>query len=253
MDQKRCDELNLRDLSYLSLPDGSHLKEGIFFRSAHLHKLTKKDVRFLESLNVGTVLDLRTPVERDKKPDYVLEGAEYLNLPLLEEAITGITHEKAVFGLNRPPHMPTLYRQLIDSPHAQKGLSRGLKTIFSFQGEGAILWHCTEGKDRGGLLTALFLASLGYDEETIFADYQRSNRRSEPKGRKYRRIVRLILWSKRLAHEVYCTMLADPMYLRCAFDEIKEKHESISSYLHKELDISQELIDGFAKRFLVRP
>ena len=39
------------------------------------------------------------------------------------------------------------------------------------QEEGAILWHCSEGKDRTGLASLLILHALGVPPETIMEDY----------------------------------------------------------------------------------
>lgn len=44
------------------------------------------------------------------------------------------------------------------------------------QEEGAVLWHCSMGKDRVGVGTALLLYALGVPMETIMEDYLRTNR-----------------------------------------------------------------------------
>ena len=41
--------------------------------------------------------------------------------------------------------------------------------------EGAVLWHCSQGKDRTGIGAAIILAALGADREVIVADFDRSN------------------------------------------------------------------------------
>lgn len=42
---------------------------------------------------VKCVIDLRTPVESAEFPDPLPEGIEYLQIPLLNDAAVGITHE----------------------------------------------------------------------------------------------------------------------------------------------------------------
>ena len=37
--------------------------------------------------------------------------------------------------------------------------------------DGAVLWHCTQGKDRAGSASAMLLAALGADRELIMADF----------------------------------------------------------------------------------
>lgn len=36
---------------------------------------------------------------------------------------------------------------------------------------GIVLWHCTEGKNRFGIISALFLLSIGIDKDTVMQDY----------------------------------------------------------------------------------
>ena len=39
------------------------------------------------------------------------------------------------------------------------------------QNNGTILYHCSAGKDRTGVATALLLSALGVDRETVINDY----------------------------------------------------------------------------------
>ena len=41
--------------------------------------------------------------------------------------------------------------------------------------KGAILFHCTSGKDRTGIATVLILTALGVSKQTIYQDYLLSN------------------------------------------------------------------------------
>ena len=41
--------------------------------------------------------------------------------------------------------------------------------------KGPVVFHCTAGKDRTGVLAAILLLRLGVDEEDIIADYQVSH------------------------------------------------------------------------------
>ena len=41
--------------------------------------------------------------------------------------------------------------------------------------KGCVLWHCTEGKDRCGLLSAVLLLALGVERSTILEDYLLTN------------------------------------------------------------------------------
>lgn len=47
------------------------------------------------------------------------------------------------------------------------------------------MWHCTEGKDRCGLLTAVLLLALYVDRRQIMEDYLVTNEVNEPKAEMY--------------------------------------------------------------------
>lgn len=52
------------------------------------------------------------------------------------------------------------------------------RALFSnlLRGEGSVLYHCTAGKDRTGVATALILSALGVPRERTLTDYELSNR-----------------------------------------------------------------------------
>lgn len=253
MDKKEYTKRNFRDLSIYVNRDGYRLAEGCFFRSGKLYKLSKAEKRCFDSLQIKTVLDFRTPEEQESKPDTVLEGAKYFTLPLVESEMFGITHEgKKPAKYSRPPHMPSLYRKLVTAEVAVNAIKGALEIIFDPKREGPILWHCTEGKDRAGLVTVMFLYALGYPMETIYEDYEKTNASSEPKGRKYRRLIRLLMFNKELAQGVYHAMLASKEYLDAALDEINKVYGDLSNFLHDRLGISEEMIAAFKERYMIK-
>ena len=46
----------------------------------------------------------------------------------------------------------------------------------------SVLWHCTEGKDRCGLITAMLFSVLGVRCVVIMEDYMLTNDVNEPKA-----------------------------------------------------------------------
>ena len=239
---------NPRDLSYLKRKDGLGLKEGLFFRSGALWKLSKKERSFLLS-HVSTVIDLRTAVEIGKKPDDPLPGVKHYEIPILKAETMGITHGKGIKGYVAPPDMLKLYPSLVTDPESVEGIKKVMDVIFDPDREGPILWHCTAGKDRCGLITALFLFALGYEEKDIVADYCLSDKPSAKRGRHYRRLIRcLFRW--KLAHAVYLTMRAVPEYLESAFEAIRKKYGSIDAFIKDTLGLTKKRIDLFLSKNL---
>ena len=251
MNRKDTEKRNIRDLSYLSLEDGRKLKEGFFFRSGPIRKFTRKGIEELKEANLKTVIDLRTDGETAKKPDVLWGGVNYHSIPLVKEETIGITHERGLKAYKKPPVMTDLYAAIVASDESVDALRKIFDIIFDPKREGAVLWHCTAGKDRCGIVSALFLLALGYQEADIFEDYLRSDKQSEKKGKLYRFLIRALLWKKDLAQGVYEAMRAKKEYLRAAIDQIKKSYGDVHSYLSDRLGLTKERIDSFITRNMV--
>ena len=74
---------NTRDLGGMPAENGTVIKEGLLYRSGRLHKIPKSTAKTLFDLGIKTIIDFRTDVERNEKPDTVIEGIKYINCPLV--------------------------------------------------------------------------------------------------------------------------------------------------------------------------
>jgi protein-tyrosine phosphatase len=109
--------------------------------------------------------------------------------------------------------------------------------------EGAILWHCTEGKDRCGITTAMILELLDVDRDTIMEDYLKTNLVNLPKAA----AIREKLAAERgqeFADSVYQAYIADEKYLRSAWEAIGDVS------LPEKLGISAEAVEAFKNTVL---
>ncbi|MCR4562134.1 MAG: tyrosine-protein phosphatase [Bacilli bacterium] len=156
---------NFRDLSYLGL------KQGMLLRSDVLYQLTKEEKRILKKEhNLRLIVDLRRPSERKSLKDSRIFFVRNINLPLLEGK-EGERKEVVIKHLILPD-MPNFYREFVH---------RDRKEVWSkifdllLNSKHAILFHCSAGKDRTGVVIALILHALGYDKETIYEDYLLTN------------------------------------------------------------------------------
>ena len=230
---------NVRDLGGIPAAGGcAAVKPRRLIRSAHLGGASDEDLLTLrQEHSLAAVLDLRTEQERLEKPDRA-EGFAYFAIPVIDDLRAGITHEQAAEE-KEFPDMAFLYRLMITRPATQAGFARALHRIFTWDySQGAMLWHCTEGKDRCGMTTALVLEALGVDRDTILQDYLETNRTSLLRARGvYERL--LPLRGEVFARSVYRAYVADERYLRAAWDAMGE------NYLTDTLQIPQAEIDSF--------
>lgn len=240
---------NFRDLSYLKHPVYNGLKEGCFFRSGCLKKFKPKSLQALLDAGLKTVIDLRTPGEIGKKPDPELPGVTNIQIPVLREETIGITHERGLKAYKQPPHMPDLYASLLCAEESIEGYKHALSILLDPNREGAVLFHCTAGKDRAGILAALFLLILGYKEEDVFNDYLKSDKHSRRIGHVYRALIYMLMWKKKLGDSVYEAMRAKDEFLQSALDAAAKKAGDFNRYVREVLGIDEERVAAFWRRY----
>lgn len=222
---------NFRDLSQYKNKQGKSLPKGKFLRSAALVDLTEKDIKRLEKYRPLTVIDLRTPTEKKEKPDYRFD--RYEEISLIDDSAAGITHDKKsrMEMLSKLPDMRDLYAGFIRNEISVEGLRRVFEIINDPDWEGAILWHCTEGKDRCGIVTALFLKMMDYDDKTILRDYLKSAKSSRWRGLKYYWLIRIFVKNKAAAQVVKDAYSVKKEYLESAYREIDKRYGSMDAFL----------------------
>lgn len=180
---------NVRDLGGLPV-GGRRVKPGLLLRTAHLHDATDADVRLLvEKYRLRVIFDFRTFSESQAMPDRGIPGAEHVSLPTLDVEAERASGEAvpAETWLDLPSHIVRLaftplfkqkarelYPSLVTSEISQLQYAAFLNKILETP-DGAVLWHCSQGKDRTGIGAAFILGALGADRETIVADFDRSN------------------------------------------------------------------------------
>lgn len=156
--------LNARDVGGLRGELGP-VRQGLVLRSACLSGLTAQGVRTLADMGLRTVIDLRTPLERQEEPNRLAGVPELLSVREV--------HVELLATLSDLPDTSAgLYRHLVDR------CGPGIVEVFDALAQpGALpaLVHCLVGKDRTGLTVALLLDLLGVDRAAIIEDYVASN------------------------------------------------------------------------------
>ena len=81
---------NARDLGGLPTMDGRTIRPGLLLRSGELAGITEPDAQALTKYPLRTVVDFRTDLEREQKPDRVLPGVQYVHCPIVQQAAAGL-------------------------------------------------------------------------------------------------------------------------------------------------------------------
>ncbi len=212
---------NMRDLGEIRTQDGRSICPHMLIRSAHLFQAEEKDLA-----GVAAIIDLRTSGERKEAPDQTY-GREYFPIPVFDDITAGISHESGASDQGIPD-MAVLYSRLMRE--CADSFGEVLRTIMGHDfRKGAILWHCTEGKDRCGMTTALILELLGADRDAIMEDYMKTNLVNLPKAVSIHDRLS-VTHGKEFADSVYQAYIADEKYLRAAWDAMGEDY--IKAVLH---------------------
>ncbi len=153
---------NARDIGGYTTADGRTVKSGLVFRTDALNALAPADLDQLAIRDVTVVDDLRTMYERSLAPDRIPPGAAANWRDVLGGSpITDLID------------LPSAYRAFVTGPDASAAFAAVLRDIANT--DGAVVYHCSAGKDRTGWMTAVLLTILGVDRNTIDADYLLSN------------------------------------------------------------------------------
>jgi protein-tyrosine phosphatase len=156
---------NIRDLGGYATADGRRTRWRTLLRGDGLHQLTPAARATLLAEGVRTVVDLRWTIELAQAPNVFADATDvrYHHLSLLDERM-------------QPADLPepgfATYRLLLDE--RQAAIRATLATLAA-PGALPAIFHCTAGKDRTGVISALLLALSGVPDDTIVADYTLSN------------------------------------------------------------------------------
>lgn len=179
---------NLRELGGYPTIDGHTIKWHKLLRSGSLNALTNNDIQNLMHYGVIFDVDFRSRHEIKVAPDpFDEQFVTYHRLSVFPftDTSTEPTPKAGLFSRlfgqrsSAEPElssMSKMYQQLVLDSHAQAAY-RDLLTVLlnNHDTDGAVLYHCSAGKDRTGVGTLLILSALGVDRETITNDFLLSN------------------------------------------------------------------------------
>lgn len=150
--------LNTRDLGmYRIQGTKEYLIANRIYRSDRCDTLSSRDKELLLSRGITTIIDLRSEKEADAKPSAFAKDNEfhYFHLPIEEGSMPpGSLEEVPVsyMEIASAACMKDVFKTIADAPEG-------------------VLYHCTAGKDRTGVVSAILLSFLGVSEEDIVYDY----------------------------------------------------------------------------------
>lgn len=166
---------NVRDLGGYRTRAGDLTLRRRLLRADSPHRLTSGDLDLLLGTGLRTVIDLRAPHELAGAPNPlgVIASLDYLHLPLFDALAPANVHE----GATGPDPLPDFYARTLST--RAEALREVMQAITEAP-PGAVMFHCTAGKDRTGVIAALLLGNADVRDADIVADYARTERHIAP-------------------------------------------------------------------------
>lgn len=249
---------NTRDLGALMTEDGRHILPRRLLRSGSLYhiSLTDQDV-LTEEYHLTEVIDFRTQKEILEKPDTVIEGVRYHEIPIVDEETAGISQAGSFLELiTEAGQLPddflhNQYRSFVRDEYSVKQYARFMDILLNHE-KGAVLWHCSAGKDRAGIGTALLLCALGVPRKTIREDFMKTNLYLEEEMQHMVRYLetKTIVDSK-VMDKVRILYKVKGEYLDTVFDTIEKDYGSVEHFLKKALYLTPKAIETLKNKYLV--
>ena len=239
--------INFRDIGGYKTKDGKEVKWGKIFRSAEINRLTATDLEKLASLKIHYVLDFRGPAEVAAGADKIPNTAIRISLPAGSEEVGDKSKmfKSMTTSTVGDSIMLPFYSNIDAFPKRYKPM---FEALLNNSNDSALVYHCTAGKDRTGIATALILYALGVDEQTIKNDYLATNYYRQSDNVRMRK---MLMDNYHLKEAVVDDVLGvKEIYLKATFDAIQNKYGSVDKFLQSEMGLNKSNLKKLRQKFL---
>ncbi|HIW71443.1 MAG TPA: tyrosine-protein phosphatase [Candidatus Levilactobacillus faecigallinarum] len=248
---------NFRDLGGYPTNDGRTLKWCRLIRSGDLSRLTIDDQQKLMDYGITTIIDLRSTAEVQQFPDHLINGVQWMALPILDDDETESTQTiqdlQELYSISPRGgylRMTNVYCQLVISDQAKMAYTRFFRYLLEHGKEETIIFHCTAGKDRTGIVTILLLAALGVPVDVIREDYLLTNRYSQQRANSRIVAAREAQMNDNFLQSIRDLSLVSEDYLDRVFSIVNQAYGGMNAYLHDELELGEDDLHKLQKIYL---
>jgi protein-tyrosine phosphatase len=218
---------------------GGKMRRGVVYRSNAL-TLTPADLATVDKLGISTDIDLRTPSEIKQTPDVLPAGVEYINVNFMggDSAASGALPTTTADAVTM---MQKANSSMAESETSQTSLRRVLTAILN--SDGAVIIHCTAGKDRTGYVSAILQSIAGASTDTIYQDYLLTN--DYTKARVDQTVAAMRAKQGDQAADAFAAVYGvQKSFLRAGLDAIKTKDGTVHDYLTKTIGLTDAQISA---------
>ena len=260
---------NARELGGYACENGRIVKSGVFLRTAALAGAAEEDIRRLkEDYHLSVVIDLRMTSEVAEAPDPEIDGVRNLHLGIIDEEamekkrqsltaedMEGIDLNNSLDRLKLAVKMgiigDQMYINFLSGDQGKASYAQMFKELLELPEGEALLFHCTQGKDRTGCAAMLILSALGVDEETILYDYVLTNTFNAQRIEAEQQMLEG-MGVEESEFDLYMTAMdqVDPQYMVNALEWMKDNYGSVLGYITGELGVTEAQIEQLRDKYL---
>ena len=226
---------------------GSHgpIPASAFVRTSDLGRLTAADRDALAAAGVTLDIDLRTADEQAQSPDLLADDARfaYQRTSLMGTEKMDLQKMMTTF----PDSLGAAYVQWLD--HSQPQFKQVFQRIAA-ERDGTVLFHCTAGKDRTGIIAGLLLDLAGVSRADIVHNYAISAHylEGQPKDSAMNaQIMELIKQNPEIGRKMAGMSGTAPENMELFLTALHQQYGGAEGYL-KSIGISEAEIDQLKLR-----
>ena len=261
---------NARELGGYGTEDGRMVKRGVLLRTAKLVDATQEDIeRLLTVYRLAVDVDFRGDSEVERAPDPEIPGVEYLNIHILDESMgpseeleaeiaaleeQGVEIDKITeirLFMKYGGFTDQMYVDFLSSDVGKAGYSQFFQALLALPEDRALLFHCSQGKDRTGCGAMLILFALGVDEETVMQDFLLTNEYNAAliaEEREY--LIENGVGEDELETFMKSMDQVFPEFMENAIQWMTETYGSPLGYITQELGVTEAEIQALREKFL---
>ncbi|PSL31345.1 tyrosine-protein phosphatase [Dyadobacter jiangsuensis] len=235
--------VNFRDLGGLKTKEGRTVRKGMIYRSDNLSKLETKQFDQFNALRIASVYDLRTDHEIEGKEDHLPSNVRYRHTPVVEDnagEIKGLKKRVLNGEITEQQAMDMTAKFYADAVTVHVGAVKAILNDITASDQ-PVLYHCSAGKDRTGIVSALILSILNVDRQLIVDDYMLSNyyRRNRAEKTLGKAKLGRIIKPKLNMDAIEILSTVDESFIRATFNAIDSAYGGIDPFIENQLGIDQ--------------
>lgn len=245
---------NARELGGIPLSGGRIVRKGLLIRAGRLSELSSEDrIALSQQWKLTEIIDLRNSAEIAEHPNQTIPGVTTHVVPIFPNGEVGVTREDhgmdmidlciCVANKYRNGGARRLLEGLYPKMACNESCLKGIRHFFDILLDhryGAVLWHCTSGKDRTGVTAALLLLALGASWETVLEDYLQTNIQTQQQREALCQGMADRNVAPELIEEIRTIESVDPVYLETCRHLIEEKYGSMDQFFVQALGLTEE-------------